>query len=94
MISRHPLHHVSAADQFFHWITPYGLDNLHCISQFLPPQITAREHVVLIWAVSPKTLGNYDAGLLRFTQFCDQFNIPEDLRMPAPEWILSHFITT
>jgi len=93
MISRHPLHHVSAADQFFHWITPYGLDNLHCISQFLP-HIIAREHVVLIWAVSPKTLGNYDAGLLRFTQFCDQFNIPEDLRMPAPEWILSHFITT
>jgi len=54
-ISRHPLcPHVSAADQFLHWMTPYGLEKLHCISQFLPPHIIAREHVVLVQEVSPK----------------------------------------
>ena len=75
-------------------MTPYSLEKLHWISQFLPPHIIARECVVLIQAVSPKSLGNYSTGLLRFTQFCDQFNIPESLRMPLPEWLLSHFITT
>src|SRR5882672_8556499 len=45
-------------------------------------------------SVHPKTLSNYSAGVLRFTQFCDTFLIPEDLRMPTPEWLLSIFITT
>jgi len=31
---------------------------------------------------------------MRFTQFCDAFNVPEDLHMPTPEWLLSIFITT
>jgi len=45
-------------------------------------------------AVKEKTLSNYGAGLLHFTQFCDELNIQEDLHMPVPEWLLSHFITT
>ena len=45
-------------------------------------------------AVRPKMLSNYGAGLLHFTQFCDEMKIPEDLQMPAPEWLSSHFITT
>src|SRR5882724_1952049 len=75
-------------------MTPYGLECLHSLSQFLPPQIIARECMVLVPAVSQSTLKNYGAGLLRFTQFCDDFNVPESLRIPAPEWLLSHFITT
>ena len=47
-----------------------------------------------MWAVNYKLLSNYQAGVLRFTQFCDIFNIPEDLQMPAPEWLLLIFITT
>jgi len=44
-------------------------------------------------SVNPKNLSNYSAGILRFTQFCDCYHIPEALRMPAPEWLLSIFIT-
>jgi len=75
-------------------MTPWGLARLHQLSQFLPRDIVAWESVVLFQAVKPNTLSNYGAGLLRFTQFCDHFNIKEALRMPAPEWLLSHFITT
>ena len=42
----------------------------------------------------PKSLSNYGAGLLRFTRFCDNLQIPEETRMPAPEWLLSSFIST
>ena len=89
-IPHSPLHpHVSSPDCFLHWMTPWGLARLHQLSQFLPRDIVAREHIVVVQAVKPNTLSNYGAGLLRFTQFCDHFNIKEALRMPAPEWLLS-----
>src|SRR5882672_5498920 len=94
-ISPNPLRpHVSSAGRFLHWMTPYGLVRLRHLSQFLPPHVISRERVVLVQAVSTSTLRNYGAGLLRFTQFCDDFNVPESLKMPAPEWLLSIFITT
>ena len=51
-------------------------------------------HVIMDHAVSPKTLSNYGAGILRFTQFCKSFKIPEEICMPAPKWLISIFITT
>ena len=86
--------HISVADRFLHWMTPYGLDKLHSLSSLLPPHIIAKKPVILMHSVKPKTLSNYGAGLIHFTQFCNTFNIPEPMRMPAPEWLLSHFITT
>ena len=38
------------------------------------------------------TVGNYWAGLLRFTKFCNDSRIPELEQMPAFESLLSHFI--
>ncbi|PBK81214.1 hypothetical protein ARMGADRAFT_1091504 [Armillaria gallica] len=38
------------------------------------------------------TLKNYGAGLLRFTQFCDKFRIPEEKRMPADDTLLAIFV--
>src|SRR5882724_1813277 len=63
--------HVSMADRFLHWMTPYGLDKLHSLSSLLPPHIITQQCVVLVHAVKPKTLSNYGAGLVFFTQFCD-----------------------
>ncbi|CDO73727.1 hypothetical protein BN946_scf185015.g55 [Trametes cinnabarina] len=39
-----------------------------------------------------RTRKNYGAGLLRFTQFCDHENIPEDCRMPVSELLLAAFV--
>jgi len=47
----------------------------------LPPKLITREREILVKVVKPKTLSNYGAGLMRFTQFCDGLNIPEDLHM-------------
>jgi len=75
-------------------MTPYGLEYLNKLSTHLPPKVVVRERLVLVKAIKPKTLSNYGVGLMRFTQFCDAFNVPEDLHMPTPEWLLSIFITT
>jgi len=67
---------------------------MHHLSLHLPNSLIARERVVLARAIKPKTLSNYGAGILRFTQYCDALDIPEHLRMPSPEWLLSNFIIT
>ncbi|KAK0429693.1 hypothetical protein EV421DRAFT_1914203 [Armillaria borealis] len=36
---------------------------------------------------------NYGAGLLRFTQFCDAYSVPESLCVPASEPLLTLFIS-
>jgi hypothetical protein len=46
---------------------------------------------VSLSSLEKKTHSNYGAGLLRFTQFCDAFKIPESMRMPAPKWLLAAF---
>ena len=82
--------HISVADCCLHWMTPHGLKHLNSLSGHLLPELIARERVMLVKVVKPKTLSNYSAGLLQFTQFCDAFDIPEDLCMPALEWLLSN----
>jgi hypothetical protein len=61
------------------------------IDVFLPPSIRQLVFNVSLSSLEEKTRSNYGAGLLRFTQFCDAFNIPEAMRMPAPEWLLAAF---
>lgn len=34
----------------------------------------------------------YGAGILHFIQFCDNYNIPKNLRMPANSILISGFI--
>ena len=81
-----PLHpRVSVADHCLHWMNPYGLKHLNSLSGHHPAELIERERVVLFKAVKPQTLSNCGTGLLQFTQFCNAFDIPEDLCMPTPE---------
>jgi len=86
--------HVLAADRFLTWMTPYGIANLEEQSSTFPPHVLIRQRMIMTHAVVPSTLTNYAAGLIRFTKFCDDFDIPENERMPASENLLSTFITT
>src|SRR5882724_5460868 len=52
-----PLHpHISAVDCYLHWLTLYGLKYLNSLSGHLPAKLIARERVMLVKAVKPKTL--------------------------------------
>jgi len=74
-------------------MTPFGLHHLDMLAVHMPNALIARERVVLVRVVKPKTLSNYGTGLLRFTQFCEALVVPESLQILAPEWLLSVFIT-
>ena len=63
-------------------------------SKLLPMHIITQERLVVTRSISPRALRNYSARLLRFTCFCDDLDIAEDLHMPAPEWLLLAFVTT
>jgi hypothetical protein len=61
------------------------------IEQYLPKSVCTLLFNISLSSLEEKTCSNYGAGLLRFTQFYNAFNIPEGLRMPAPEWLLAAF---
>ena len=63
------------------------------LSLTFPLDVIICDRFVLVQSVSPQTLSNYAAGLIKFMQFCDDFDIPETARMPAAEPFLCIFIT-
>ena len=77
-----------------HWLTPFSIKHMNQHVHHFPPSIITCEHILLTCSVTPQTLSNYVAGLLRFTKFCNDSGIMEDLRMPASEDLLCIFIMT
>ncbi|EGO27016.1 hypothetical protein SERLADRAFT_368511 [Serpula lacrymans var. lacrymans S7.9] len=53
--------------------------------------IQQSSHCPHVLASDRLLLCNYGAGLLQFTQYCDQLNIPEENCMPASETLLTAF---
>ncbi|KAJ7601187.1 DNA breaking-rejoining enzyme [Mycena floridula] len=93
VIHPHPYRpHVLAQDRLVHWKTSYGLTSDNILQNLFPDQTISRWKEVMMSSVVPDTQKNYGAGLLRFTQFCDSYNISEVLRMPANEVLLSLFV--
>jgi hypothetical protein len=85
--------HVFAHQRVSSWKTSHGIHfRAKLASFFTPKAIAAFEHVISA-SVEQDTRRNYGAGLLHFTQFCDRFNIPECLRMPASEHLLAMFVS-
>ena len=63
-------------------------------SHYLPPAFIVCRHLILANAIQPSSHSSYSAGLVRFIRFCDEYDIPKNLCMPASEALLSIFITT
>ncbi|SJL05228.1 uncharacterized protein ARMOST_08594 [Armillaria ostoyae] len=66
------------------------LDNF--ISSIFPQNFISTWKNVMLTSVTEDTHKNYNAGLLRFMQFCDKFQIPEEKRMLADDILLSIFV--
>jgi hypothetical protein len=88
----HP--HVLASERLRCWVTPHALSyHNRVISQVsLSAALVLME--VMLSSLEPKTRSNYGAGLLRFTQFCDNLCIPKGDRCPASETLISAFIAS
>ena len=86
--------HVPTIQHFTHWLTPYRIAHLDSLSSLFPPDIIIRCRLCIANSIQPSTLSNYSSGLLRFTIFCDDYNVPEMDCMLASESLLSLFIST
>lgn len=84
---------VLAADRLFTWRTPHGLDTDSSLDAELAPELRDAVHMSVRSYYAPNTKGTYGAGILRFTQFCDKWSIPEAHRMPASWSLLCAFIS-
>lgn len=83
---------VSAGDRLYCWTTPYAAERNASLFEGLPPELADHTYSALRGALAPNSKTNYGAGLLRFTQFCDKWAIPETDRMPASYALLCSFI--
>ena len=93
-LSPNPLRpHILAPDWLTRWLTPFGVNHMNALASFFPPHLIAMSCTILYKSVATSTLSNYSSGLLWFSQFCDDYQILELLRMPASEALLTIFIT-
>jgi hypothetical protein len=83
---------VLASDRTIPWQTPYSIQHRQLLlTRFLADHIE-RFQSVCASAVVRCTREGWRAGLLRFNQYCDSINIPEEEHMPAPQILLGMFI--
>jgi hypothetical protein len=85
--------HVAAADRIRHWQTPHSRSFNSQVASYLPTNLVNSSFEMIYRSLAPATRSTYGTGLLRFTQFCDKYNISESDRMPASFILLVAFIS-
>ncbi|KAJ3792071.1 hypothetical protein GGU11DRAFT_750591 [Lentinula aff. detonsa] len=84
--------HVLAKDRIHAWSTPYSESKRTTLSSKYSPKIIEWSDKAMSEALKESSKTSYGAGILRWNQFCDMMNIPEESRMPADETLLTGFI--
>ena len=85
---------VPAKERLFFWRTPYGKDHFFDMAKKLPLPLASAACLTIRSALLPSMATTYAAGMKRFTQFCDRWDIPECDCMPASYALLSAFIAS
>jgi hypothetical protein len=83
---------VMAVDRIYSWRTPYGLSHDESLLAELPPALVESAKMSITGALATSSRSTYAAGLLRFNQFCDRWQISEGTCMPASYALLCAFI--
>lgn len=92
-ISAHPKRpNVQAQDRIFAWDTPFA--EQHRASIALPDQLVSSTLRCVLNGLAESTRTTYGAGIVKFTQFCNHWAIPEEDRMPASYALLCAFLSS
>ena len=83
---------VMAEDRLFSWRTPYSFSHDASLLAELPPALVESAKMSITGALAASSRSTYAAGLLRFNQFCDRWQISEGARMPASYALLCAFV--
>ncbi|KAF5368708.1 hypothetical protein D9615_010306 [Tricholomella constricta] len=83
---------VPAGQHLLFWTTPHSQLARASFDAQIPVDAQSKIFLGLFNSLAESTRVSYGAGLLRFTQYCDQLHIPENLRMPASDILISAFV--
>ena len=83
---------VMAVDRLFSWRTPYSLSHDESLLAELPLALAQSAKMSITGALATSLRSTYAAGLLRFSKFCDTWQISESACMPASYALLCMFI--
>ncbi|KIY46713.1 hypothetical protein FISHEDRAFT_75416 [Fistulina hepatica ATCC 64428] len=81
---------VLASDRIRLWSMPFSEDHLRTSS--LPHPLLDNARTLIFESFAPATHSAYAAGPLQFTQFCDQWHVPEQDCMPVSPALLTAFV--
>jgi len=84
---------VSAPNRISSWTSPFSIQRRCSLEASLPLTLVDSVFCTIHNALILNTRTTYAAGILRFTQFCDSWSIPEEARMPASATLLAAFIS-
>lgn len=85
---------VPAQHRIFMWTSPYAIIQKTENQELIPDRALAHMEQVILASVDVRTRVVNASGLLRFTQYCDEFAIPEISRMPASDTLLAAFVSS
>ena len=83
---------VTAVHRLSSWSTPHALRQRHLSELQLSPSLADMAYTTVQNAFAPSTKSTYAAGVLRFNEFCDAWNVSEEARMPASPTLLAAFV--
>ncbi|KIO15196.1 hypothetical protein M404DRAFT_113040, partial [Pisolithus tinctorius Marx 270] len=83
--------HVITSDHLISWSSPHASNFLMALEARFPHSSVLQLFRVMLQSLDVNTRSNYGAGLLRFTQFCDELSIPESAHMPASTELIALF---
>ncbi|EAU91389.2 hypothetical protein CC1G_07424 [Coprinopsis cinerea okayama7 len=81
-----------AKRRLYEWESPFSIANRKHHEDIIPPDLVDIAMSSVERSLAPSTQSTYAAGLLRYQQFCDRWDIPEDSRMPASYVLLAGFV--
>ncbi|PPR08177.1 hypothetical protein CVT24_001713 [Panaeolus cyanescens] len=86
---------VTAKERLEKWTTPYGIQRRQEASLgFLPKHAVDKVYSLVLDSLEDSSKTSYGAGLLRFTQFCDEHDVDEEKRMPASPELVAAFVAS
>ncbi|KAJ3807301.1 hypothetical protein F5876DRAFT_79837 [Lentinula aff. lateritia] len=84
--------HSLATKRLHTWTSPWAIEHRQRLSESLPLSVIDDAHNAMQKSLAPNTLASYAAGPLRFNQYCDSREIPEEDRMPAHPMLIAGFV--
>jgi hypothetical protein len=73
-------------------MSPFAIRRRQYLTSTLPPPLVDAAFRIVSNSLAPSTKSTYAAGILRFHQFCDSWDIAEEDRMPASATLLAAFV--